>query len=319
LALVCGVLALGACERQGESTPARAAGRVRVLSWNVSSDAFMRDPAAFHALLRKAQADILLFDEVAPSANESQLRASLEGIDPDAEDEWHIDIGRSGGRQRGVVVSRWPLERLPEFGEVVPYPETERIRLYERMAAANDVRPGFSMDEGIPVNGAVVLTAQRRLLVVTMDLQCCGDDPGGWQEDRRRVEAREIRRLIRQILERTNVDGILIVGDLNLVNTPLPLVYVSGPYAAPHGGLIAAELYHLDGSDTWTWDGRGTLFPSAVMDVQLYSPHALELGEGYVLDSADLLPAEREELGLEPEGAHGLSAHRPLVAEYVWR
>lgn len=292
---------------------------MRVLSWNVSSDAFAQDPAAFRALVQRANADILLLDEVAPSTNEAQLRDALAPRASDGNNDWYIDIGRSGGRQRDAIVSRWPLQRLPELADVVPYPEPERRRLYERMAAAHDLNPGFTMDDGIPVNGAVVRVGRHRLLVVAADLQCCGSDPGSWQEDRRRVEVRELRRRIRQVLARTQVDGIIVAADFNLVSTPLPLTYLCGPYAPPHNGLVAAELYHLDGKTTWTWDGRGTPFPSRVIDFQLYGPRALTLRNGYVLDSADLSPAERERLGLKPEAANDLSSHRPLVAEFVWR
>lgn len=327
-ALACGVLALAvsACaQATGAGKPPRAEARaapsdagVRLLSWNVSSDAFVRDPAAFRALVRKAQADILLLDEVAPSTDEKQIRDALAGLKTDGTDDWYIDFGRSGGRQRGVIVSRMPLERLPEFADTVPYPEAERRRLHDGMVAADQLRPVFSMDGGIPVNGVVVLVGERRLLVVTTDLQCCGGDPGSWQEDRRRVEAREIRRRVRQVLARTRVDGIIVAGDFNLVSTPLPLVILSGPYPPPHAGLIAAELHHLDGSETWTIDNRGNRFPSQALDFVLYSPHALELREGYVLDTADLSLAELEQLGLQPESAARLSDHRPLVAEFVW-
>jgi hypothetical protein len=86
---------------------------VRVLSWNVEDEAFVRQPAAFQATLDRSQADILLLDEVHPSTNEAQLRAALPKRKDKA--EWHIDTGQSGGPQRGVIVSRWPLERLPEF------------------------------------------------------------------------------------------------------------------------------------------------------------------------------------------------------------
>lgn len=292
---------------------------MRVVSWNVSRDAFVRDPAAFRGLMRRARADILLLDEVAPSTSMSQIRVALAGLQSDGREDWHIDVGQSGGRQRGVIVSRWPLERLPELADTVPYPESERLRLYERMAAANELRPAFTMDDGIPVNGAVVLAGERRLLVVIADLQCCGDNPAGWQEERRRVETREIRRRVTQVLERTSVDGIILAGDFNVVITPLPLVIASGPYPQPHSGLIAAELRHLDLSETWTIDNRNNRFPSQAVDFMLYTPQALELREGYVLDSADLSPAERAELGLEPEAAHSLSDHRPLVAGFVWR
>jgi len=80
-----------------------------------------------------------------------------------------------------------------------------------------------------------------------------------------------------------------------------------------------AELYHLDGSETWTWAGRGTPFPSRIMDVILYSPRTLELREGYVLDSAGLSPSERGQLKLEPGAVRALTHHLPLVADFVWR
>jgi hypothetical protein len=209
----------------------RAAGRTQTvsntatpLSWNVSGDAFVRDPAAFRALLTRADADILLFDEVDPATTETQLRAALAGPRREGLNEWYVAVGRSGGRQRGVIVSRQSLERLPELFEIVPYPEPERDRIHNRMGAADANRPGYSMDGGIPVNGAIVTTGARRLLVVTLDLQCCGAHPEGWEEDRRCVETREIRRRIEEVLTRTRVDGVIVAGDFNAVSTPVPMV-----------------------------------------------------------------------------------------------
>ncbi len=315
---ICGVmvLVLAASVPRSEAADGGAAAVVRVMSWNIESDSFVRDPAAFRALVSRAKADILLLDEVAPSTTELQLRDALPS---QGEHKWHVDTGLSGGRQRGVIVSRWPLERVPELANMVPYPETERGRLSERMLAENELKPHFAMDVGIPVNGAIILVGKRRLLVVAIDLQCCGNDPASWQEDRRGVEVREIRRRIRLVLGRTRVDGIVMAGDFNLVSTVMPLVHSSGPYPAPHSGLIAAELYHRNGLDTWTWDGRGTRFTSTLMDVQLYSPHTLELREGYVLDTANLSPTERGQLKIEPDRAYKLSKHLPLVTEFVWR
>ena len=324
--LACGVLALASARVAGwpdqspVGTAAVSTGEgVRLLSWNVSSDAFVRDPATFRALLTKADADILLFDEVSPATTEAQLRAVLAGRRREGSNDWHISVGSSGGRQRGVIASRQPLERLPALSEVVPYPAAERDRLHNRMVAANADRPGSSMDGGIPVNGALVTTGGRRLLVVIVDLQCCGNDPASWEEDRRRVEAAELRRRIEEVLQRTRVDGVIVAGDFNVVNTPLPLVALSGPYPPPHAGLIAAELRQLDGTETWTWDGRGSPFPSRPMDFMLYGPHALQLRTGYILDSADLGRTELDKLGLSVDSAGRLSKHLPLVAEFVWR
>ena len=291
----------------------------RVLAWNVSSDAFTREPAAFRALLARADADVLLLDEVAPATTEAQLRTVLAGRRREGSGNWRISIGRSGGRQRGVIATRLPLEPVPELSGLVPYPDAERSRLQGLMTAAEENFPGFGMDGGVPVNGAIVTTGGKRLLVVVLDLQCCGPTPASWQEERRRVETRAIRDRIVQVLARTPVDGMIVAGDMNLVNTPVPMVILSGPYAAPHAGLIAADLLHLDGAENWTWDGRDTPFPSRPMDFILYSPHALALREGYVLDSADLGQPELDRLGLTRDAAIGLSRHLPLVTEFAWR
>lgn len=314
VALAGGHLAGWAAYQPGRSSAARS---FSLLAWNVSSDAFVRDPAAFRSVLAYADADILLFDEVSPAATEAQLRGALNSR-RSADKSWRVSIGQSGGRQRGVIATRFTLETVPELSGPVPYPAAERQRIHRLMVAADADRPNYSMDGGIPVNGAVVTTAGRRLLVVILDLQCCGDEPASWEEDRRRVEAREIRLRIGQALKRIRVDGIVVAGDMNLVSTPLPMVILAGPYARPHAGLLAADVRQLDGTETWTWDGRGTPFPSRPMDFVLYSPHTLRLSRGYILDSADIERKDLERLGLRAETSSGLSSHRPVIAHFDW-
>jgi len=286
---------------------------IRILSWNISDDAFVTHPAEFRSLLLHSAANILLLDEVAPAADADQLRKVL--AEPDT---WQIDFGHSGGRQREVIASRMPLEALPEFATIVPYPEPYRGQIRERMSASDRAYGNYSMDGGIPVNGAIVKTAGQRLLVVVVDLQCCGNDPGSWQEIRRRVETTEIQKLVRRVLERVPVDGIVLAGDFNLVSTSVPLTNLAGPYRAPHSALAPVEPYHLDGSATWTWDGRGTRFPSSALDYQLYSPQSLRVAASLVLDTEDLSDEELEFSELETETSRRLSRHRPLVIEYSW-
>ncbi len=292
---------------------------LRVLAWNVAETAFARDVKGFRAHLAQARPDILLLDEVLPTAAGAPLSDALAPVASRQAGEWKLVVGESGGRQRGVIASRLPLERLPELAGPVPYPPADRDRIRSRMDAANEARPIYTMDGGIPVSGAIAQVGKRRVLLVAIDLQCCGNAPDSWQEDRRIVETREIRRRITQVLARTHVDALIVSGDLNLVNTPLPLMTLAGPYPAPHYGLLAAELTHLDGTETWTWDGRGTPFPSRPMDFLLYDPRVLELREAYVLDSADLDAAELARLDLQPDSSSRLSDHRPLVAAFNWR
>ena len=76
---------------------------IRILSWNVSDDSFVSHTAEFQALVSRANPDVLLLDEVSPSADIDKLNDILEGLRATGEDPWHINIGASGGRQRNVV------------------------------------------------------------------------------------------------------------------------------------------------------------------------------------------------------------------------
>ena len=291
----------------------QAGAEIRIMSWNIADGAFVTHPAEFRSLLLYSGANVLLLDEVAPSAGPEQLRRVL--VEPES---WQLDFGTSGGRQRGVIASRMPLEALPEFASILPYPEADQREIRERMPPAARNYRAWSMDGGIPVHGALVHTAGRRLLVVVADLQCCGNEPGSWQEFKRQIETAEIQKRVRQVLDRIQVDGMVLAGDFNLVNTPIPLTILAGPYQAPHLLLTPAEPYHLDGTTNWTWDGRGTPFPSGALDYQLYSSHSLGIAASLVLDTEDLSDEELELSGLKSNTSRQLSDHRPLIVEYSW-
>ncbi len=291
---------------------------IRVLSWNISGNAFVSEQRAFRSLLLWADPDVVLLDEVAPSADPDALMKSLEALRRDKDEVWNVNVGASGGRQRGLIASRAPLDVLSEFASIVPYPAADRQRILNDMSPGDRANPGWSMDGGIPVNGAVIQAGSRRLLVVVADLQCCGDGPGGWQEFRRRVEARVIRRLIGQVLAKNSVDGVVLAGDFNLVTSTFPMSVLTGPYPMPHFGLIPAELYHSDGATTWTWDGRRTPFPSNTLDYQLYGPRGLAMRSGLILDTERISNDMRERFELDIDTTMRTGRHRPLVVEYSW-
>ena len=325
--LAFGVLALAGARVAGwwnqppVGTAAASAGEgLRLLSWNVSSDAFVRDPASFRALLTRADADILLFDEVGPATTETQLRAALAGRRREGSNDWHIAVGRSGGRQRGVIVSRQPLERVPELSEVVPYPAAERDRLHNRMVAAmpislrlqhgwRDSRQRRGRDDW----SASPAGRHRRFAVLRRTTRRAGRKTGGVSRPRSSGGAS------RQVLERTRVDGVIVAGDFNLVSTPLPMVILSGPYPPPHAGLIAADLRHLDGRKR----GPGTAAARRFLPVPWTScstARTLFNCARVTSSTARILARpELDKLGLQPESAGRLSKHLPLVAEFVWR
>jgi endonuclease/exonuclease/phosphatase family metal-dependent hydrolase len=292
----------------------RACGPLRVLSWNVSLDAFEDEPVIFHALLTWAAPDLVLLDEVDPQANLGIVRDALAALTPDRSENWTVSIGASGGNQRGVIASRFPQQVVSELATLMPYPEADRRRL-ERPESGD---PRDNLAVGIGGHGAILETERGSLLVVATDLRCCGDGPESRQEDQRRVESRELRRRIRQVIDRTTIDAILIAGDFNTVAGPAPLEILSGPYPQPHGMLLRATPIHPDGVSSWTWDGRGTPYPSGVLDHQLYSPASLQPSVGLVLDTESATLDLLERLGLETESSRLMGDHRPLLVEYTW-
>jgi len=291
---------------------------VRVLSWNVGEDAFVDRMSEFHTLVDYIRPDILLLDEVKPTSDELLLREALTGPDNKSGISWHIDFGASGGRQVGVIVSRYPLETVPEFAGKLDYARKDYDYISQQMTGLERTYQNWTIDDGIAANAAIVLAGERRILAVVFDMQCCGNDPGSWQEYRRRVEAREIRKLINAVLQRTKVDGIIVAGDFNAVSTPLPLVTLSNLNDKMHSNLSIAEVYQSDGA-SWTWDGRGSQYPSRVMDFQLYSPKTMRVNKGFIFNSELLSADEFEQLEFEAVTSKQLSDHLPLVIDYLWK
>lgn len=291
----------------------------RVLSWNISGDAFVNEQSDFHALLRWGDPDVVLLDEVSPSADLLELTKALTDLREDDDNTWHINFGSSGGRERNIIASRAPQEALQEFSEIVAYPDEDQTRILALVPVEQRSRESQRMTGGIPINGAVVVIGNKRLLVLITDLRCCGDGPESAEEVRRRIEVRIIRRLIRQILKRIQVDGIVFAGDFNLVESTFPMALLTGPFPRPHSGLIPAEIYHPDGITTWTWDGRGTPFPSNTLDYQLYGPWGLNMRSGFILETEGLPTEVLKQKGLEDGMVGRTGSHRPLVVEYSWK
>lgn len=292
---------------------------IRILSWNITGDAFAAEPQEFQSLLRWADPDIVLLDEVSPSADIKELHAALADLHPGDDERWYVSIGASGGRQRDVIASRAPLEALPEFSEMVPYPDADKRYIQANMSDEHRSYSDFSMDHGIPVNAAIVVIDGKRLLMVIVDLQCCGDGPDSWPEYRRQVEAREIRRRIEQVLERTTVDSVVIAGDFNLVNGMAAAQILSEPYGICPDGLSTAELYHPESDANWTWDGRGMPFPNGRLDFQFYCAESVQILSGFILNSESLTPEALQTLELESDTSARTGRHRPLLAEYTWK
>jgi hypothetical protein len=320
--LWCALIALSVLVTPADAQRARAT-PFRVLSWNVSGRAPVERAENFRGHLRLAEPDIVLLDEVDGSLSEQTLSSLFQDLRTSGGRAWHLLWGMRGGRQRIVIGAPSPLTAIDTF-QKNSYPDADIETVLAAAPAIARDRLRTELNAGVPVNATTVTIDGRRLLLVSVDLQCCG---GQWQELRRLAEARYVRRLVAQTIPAVKADGVIVAGDFNLAEPPagqggigiLPLVVLSGPYPPPIHGLIAAEAFHRDGREAWTINaGDNTPFPHMPFDFQLYSVHSLRAVSAYVMDTADYPAAELERGRLTPEASRELSVHRPVVVTYEW-
>lgn len=101
---------LRAQPQEGTPLPRTADVGFRVLSWNVSRENFLRSADQYRAMLKLADADILLLDEVTGGRRSAEIAAVLPTADHESGGVWNIVIGAGGGYQRAAVISRHPVE-----------------------------------------------------------------------------------------------------------------------------------------------------------------------------------------------------------------
>lgn len=295
----------------------RAEGTVlRTLVWNVSNRSFFERTEGFRQVVAAIDADLLLLDEMPPDVDAEAIREVL-AEPPGNRPRWQVHYGIGGGaHQRASIAATGPTARVDAF-DALHYPD-DAIAQW-----AGKVRPQLaepwldSLRAGVAAVGAVVEVDDRRLLVVGLDMQCCGEGPESWQEGRRRIEATLVRSAIDTVLAMNPVDAVLVGGDLNMVNGTRPLEILRGDGSAGTP-LADVRITHRHSDETWTWDGRGTPYPSGRLDFVLHSAALVPL-QAQVFDSEGLSEEEAIALGLPPELSRSLSDHRPLVVDFGWR
>ena len=274
---------------------------LRIVTWNVGSRTPLLTPDPFRRMLGAASADVVLFDELSPAIDVSVLRALLP-----AGDEWEIVLGTGGGRQRTAVAGRLPLEPVPALARVA-YPDSlsDLAGLPMVRQMQQDLRS--AAQDGIPTTGAVVTVQGRRILMVPLDLMCCG--ALGAAEDRARImTAIAMQRAVREAIRAHALDGVIIGGDLNLVGSRTPLDVLLQGLDPAGGDLEPVGAASPDGESVSTWRSPGP-FPPGRLDWILISPSILEVVSAFVF-TGDALEA----VGLVPNDAE-VTDHSPVVAD----
>ncbi len=311
--LVC--LALFACPALAQPLPRASGTALRALVWNVSREQFFDQQVGFVAALKAMDADLIILDEMPAQRDANDVAAVLRQVDGA---QWQVVYGSSGHNQRVVFAIRGGLSPLPSFKYLAYPPRFVREMKAMPMNPRQQEQIGASLNAGIGAFAALAHHDGRRLLIVGVDLQCCGDSDDAWEERRRHVESRVIRRTLDQAWSTRQPDAVIVAGDFNAVRGLKPVMLMQGSRARPAQRLRIAPARHANGKDSWTWDGRGTPFPSRPIDFMLHSAQ-LRVLRALVFDPETMSAAERQALGLSAEQFIPLSAHRPVVVDFAWR
>ena len=277
--------------------PGAGAGALRIMSWNAANGALFDNPEPFVRVLAAINPDVIFLQELTDRNSASQLESLLNRRLPsEVSSQWTVAFGAGGGNLRCAVASKLPLEPAEPF-QLLPYPDWP--------------------DRSLRVAGAVIETANKRLLCVSVHLRCCGGI-GSQQDFIRILEVETIREELRKLTESGSIDGVIVAGDFNLVGSRRPLDLLTSRLDITGLSLIAAQPYQLDGLSNATWSDREQSFVPGRLDYLLFSNRTMALRNTFVLDARDLNPDALHRLGLRSDDTASASDHFPVVADVQW-
>lgn len=301
-----------------ETWPRAPGSEFRALVWNVSRENLFARSEDFLAVLRALDADLLILDEMSGTRRADEVRELLGRLDQPGDAPWQVVYGSSGDNQRAVFALRGELAPVETFRHL-PYPPAY-LRRANRAELPDWQRERLraNLAAGIGVGAAIAQLGGRELLVVGVDLQCCGDTDDSWEERRRFIEVAQIRAELDRSWRLRRPAAVIVAGDFNAVRGRRIVRAMQGPAGNSRQHLAVARARHADGQTRWTWDGRGTPFPSRALDFVLYSRELVAVS-ALVFDTETLDPAQRGALGLPSGHMRALSEHRPVVVDFRWK
>lgn len=277
----------GVTRHEQVDVPARHAGAVRVVSWNVERDSPVQEADRVARVISALDADILLFQEWDSSAADVErwFKTNLPG------EEWYVIRGEGQGV---LIVSRMPSTPLGPA----------------RLALPDAQHP-------IRFVGATIYTPYGQAAVASVHLKCCGTLDSS-EDIKRSAEASLINETMRKALNGSRVRARVIGGDFNLVGGRRPLDTMARGLDETGSPLNTARAGVLGDRASYTWRDAGTPFAAGRLDYMLVSESGARIAQSFVLDTSVLSESALSAVGLRHDDTL-VSDHLPLVADLVIR
>ncbi len=268
--------------------PAKPAGAIRVLDWNVLRNSPEKSPAGFVRIIEAVKPDVILIQEWEAKEPAQIARWFTEHVESPT-GSWHALHGKAWGV---AIVAPHPITPLLPDG--IDFPQNGR-------------------DHSTRIVAGVVPLAVGDIVVGSTHLKCCGT--AGSVEDGTRIEeARVIARTLGKAIDRDPTWVRVIAGDLNLVGSRTPLDELGRGLDVDGSDLEIAPVRVLGERATYTWADWQTPFTPGRLDWVLYSGAGCDVLNAFSIDTRRLSDASLARIGLD-RGDSASSDHLPVVVD----
>jgi len=295
----CPSVSRGGARLADMALPARPAGSVRVVSYNVRHSSPLKDAPRFRRILEVLAPDVVLLQEWEEGSGD-QVAGWFTAMLPD-ERPWNV-VKAPGtmGEGGGVAIAT----RLPMVDVTTPL-----------------VVRNVDKDHRVRVVMARITTSIGDIAAASVHLKCCGS--AGSPEDR--LRASETTAINRELARLAGGHGggpgggfgggIVIGGDMNLVGSWGPIASLGAGLDADQSDLeIARARVHGDGTLV-TWRDASTPFTPGRLDYVLYSDARWVVRNAFVLDTTRMSDELLARLGLDGDDTQRASDHMPVVID----
>lgn len=276
--------------------PAKPAGAVRVVSWNIEVTKPAANPAPFARVLNALSPDVILFQEW-DKGDAAEVTKWLT-TNFSAKGSWNV-VKAPGTMANGgavLIATIFPLTRA----------DNDRLTCtYVDDRGANETKP-------IRFVAATAQSPLGPMLLASMHLKARGSKNS--IEDRRRMaEAISINNYISS----GSFPAIrVLAGDLNLVASRPPLELLRAGIDSDGSDLAVAQPRVLGDAAFYSWSSAENAFTPGRLDWLIYSDATARAENAFIFDSARLDPQSLTAIGVQ-SGDTAQSDHLPLVVDLV--
>ena len=286
---------------------------IRFMSWNCANEGILENPTAYQKIVKTLQPDIIAFHETTFKLTADTLKLWFdEALGTNS----YVAYPEPGGFLKRPIISKFPLQLVPEIDSLAhPGEAIEAIFKKQDMLPVRKDLSAY-LSRALPMNSKTVEINGKKLLILSLGFRFGGslDSP---EEVIREFQAEMVKNAIQKAKELSNIDGVILGADLNLVGKRNPLDDMRKAGDMDGSDLEVITPLHLDGKSKFNWFSyfRET-FPPSILDFLIYSDASIAVDRTFLFDTAILPDTVLTKYGLEADDAFRANDHYPMIMDF---